>query len=185
LPRRIAVVLALLLMSAAGFAQNPTSGNVFLGYSLNRASTGWSDTGNLNGWELSAEGKMAPYVGIVADWSTQYGTLQMSVGHVFGGTGTIDTTTRVESYLVGPRVSVTVGKFRPFANALIGAGHLHEDALDYAHGETCVSDAIGGGLDYHLLSRVSWRVQGDLLQTRFHNVRQDDIRISTGLVMNF
>jgi hypothetical protein len=31
----------------------------------------------------------------------------------------------------------------------------------------------------------SWRVQGDLLQTRFHGSRQDDIRMSTGLVFKF
>lgn len=186
LPRRIAIVVALLLMSAAGFAQIPTSGNVFLGYSLNHASTGWNNTGNLNGWELSAEGKMVPHVGIVADLSSQYGTLQTPNRYLYGGTsGTFDLKTQMESYLFGPRVSVTVGKFRPFANVLVGAAHLHEDALDYGHGETCAADAIGGGLDYQLRSRLTWRVQGDLLQTRFHNGLQEDIRISTGLAMNF
>jgi hypothetical protein len=40
-------------------------------------------------------------------------------------------------------------------------------------------------MDYQLRSRLTWRVQGDLLQTRFHNGLQEDIRISTGLAMNF
>ena len=75
MPRRIVIVLALLMISAAGFAQN--SGNLFVGYSYNRASTGWSDTGHLNGWEASAEGKIAPFAGLVADVGTQYGTLQI------------------------------------------------------------------------------------------------------------
>jgi hypothetical protein len=114
LPRRIAIVVALLLMSAAGFAQIPTSGNVYLGYSLNHASTGWNNTGNLNGWELSAEGKMISHVGIVADLSSQYGTLQTPNRYLYGGTsGTFDLTMQMESYLFGPRVWVTVGKFRP------------------------------------------------------------------------
>jgi hypothetical protein len=186
LPKRIAIVLALLMMSAAVFAQVPTAGNVFLGYSFNRASTGWSNTGNLNGWEASVEGKIAPFAGIVADVGTQYGTLQVPIVHIFGGSGSsIDTTTRVESYMFGPRVSVSVGKFRPFAQALIGAGHLHESALEFHYGETCFSDAIGGGLDYHLRPQLAWRLQGDVLQTRFHGGRQEDARISTGLVLKF
>ena len=183
--KRIAIVLALLLMSAAGFAQTPSAGNVFIGYSFNHAGTGWSNTGNLNGWEVSAERRFTPNFAFVGDLSTQYGTLQMPVIHIFGGTGTTPSTTRVESLMFGPRVSVTVGRIRPFATALVGVGHLHEDALDYAYGETCVADAIGGGVDYKLIPLLSWRVQGDWLQTRFHGGRQEDARISTGLVVNF
>ena len=39
---------------------------------VNRASTGWTNTGNLNGWEMSAEGKSLP-CRISCDMSTQYG----------------------------------------------------------------------------------------------------------------
>ena len=185
--KRIAIVLALLMMSAAGFAQTPAMGNIFLGYSFNRASsgTGWTNTGNLNGWELSVERKVAPFLGFVGDVGTQYGTLQLSAMRVTGGAGTYDSQTRVASIMFGPRFSVSVGKFRPFATALVGVGHLHEDSVDYAYGETCVADAVGGGVDYHVYSLMSWRVQGDLLQTRFHGSRQEDIRISTGIVVNF
>ena len=183
--KRIAMVLALLWMSAAGFAQTPSAGNVFIGYSFNRAGTGWSNTGNLNGWELSAERRFTPNFAFVGDLSTHYGTLQMPDIHIFGGAGTTPSTTRVEALMFGPRISVTVGRIRPFATALVGVGHLHEDALDYAYGETCVADAIGGGVDYRLIPLLSWRLQGDWLQTRFHGGRQDDARISTGLVVNF
>jgi hypothetical protein len=185
LAKRFAIVLALMMMSAAAFAQVPTAGNVFLGYSFNRASTGWSNTGNLNGWDASVEGKIAPFAGIVAEVGTQYGTLPLQAVHVFGGSGTIDSTTRVESYLFGPRLSVSVGKFRPFAQALIGVGHLHESAIEFHYGESSFTDAIGGGVDYHLLPKLAWRVQGDVLQTRFHSGLQNDARISTGLVLKF
>lgn len=176
--KRVALVCALLLMSAAGFAQIPSFGNVFLGYSYNRGDTGVSDTGNLNGWVGSLEGKMFPYVGMVADVSAQYGKLNIP----FAG---VDASTRVQSYLFGPRGSFTVGKFRPFAHVLVGASHLHESAIGYVRSETDFADAIGGGIDYHLIPRVSWRVQGDALQTRFHGGRQDDARISTGVVVRF
>jgi len=189
LPRRIAVLMALMLMCAAGFAQTPSSGNLFFGYSFNRASEGWSNTGNLNGWEASVEGKLAPFAGIVLDVGTQYGDLKLPTQRLTATPGSVSVSTRVETFMFGPRVSFSKGKLRPFAQVLIGLGHLHEDtwapAPEYNYGESNFADAIGGGIDYRLIPRISWRVQGDLLQTRFHGGRQDDVRISTGLVLKF
>jgi hypothetical protein len=176
-------------MTAAGFAQVPTAGNIFFGYSLNNGSAGWGNTGNLNGWELSAEGKMAPFLGIVGDIGATYGTLNIPPQYLFGGTTSAPAQTRVLTYLAGPRASVTIGKFRPFAHALVGMGHLHQDTSQYAaaysHGENSVSDALGGGVDYKILPFLAARVQGDALQTRFHGGRQTDTRVSTGLVFRF
>jgi hypothetical protein len=181
------MVLALLMIGAAGFAQN--SGNVFLGYSYNRASSGWSDTGNLNGWEASVEGKIAPFAGVVVDVSTQYGTLQLPTEHIILEPGSVDSTTRVVSYLFGGRLSHRIGKFEPFAQGLVGAAHLHESVSapspEFSYGETCLADAIGAGLDYHLRPRLAWRLQGDVLQTRFHGGLENDARISTGLAWHF
>ena len=185
MPRRIAIVMALLMMAAAGFAQIPTAGNLYIGYTLNHANPGWGSGGNLNGWEMSAEGKIAPFVGMVADVGATYGNLQTPTVDLFGGSGTTLTTTRVVTYMVGPRVSASVGKFRPFAHALVGVGHLHQDAIEYAYGETCLADAIGGGLDYRVIHHVAVRVQGDALQTRFRGSRQTDERVSAGVVFKF
>lgn len=176
--KRIALVFVLLMMTASGFAQIPSFGSVFLGYSFNHGDTGISNKGTLNGWEGSVEGKVFPFVAMVADVSAQYGTLGIP------STG-IDASTRIQSYLFGPRVSFSVGKFRPFAHVLVGASHLHESNSGFSDGETDFANAIGGGIDYNLIPRVSWRVQGDDLQTRFHGGRQDDARISTGLVVRF
>jgi hypothetical protein len=179
LRKNISIVFALMMMmTAAGFAQIPTSGNVFLGYSYNRADTGLDNRGNLNGWEGSIEGKVLPYVGIVADVSGHYGTLpDQFVG--------VNAPTHVVSYLVGPRVSFSTGKLRPFAHILFGAAHVSEADFAFSNSETDFADAIGGGIDYHLIPRVSWRVQLDDLQTRFNGLRQDDARFSTGLVLKF
>jgi hypothetical protein len=96
-----------------------------------------------------------------------------------------DVTIREESYLFGPRVSVPAGKFRPFAQVLFGVAHVHESAIDFSGSGTDFADSIGGGVDYKLIPRVSWRVQAESLQTRFHGGRQDNARISTGLVVKF
>lgn len=180
LRKYIAIVFALLMMSAAGLAQIPTAGNVFVGYSLYHGNTGLTDNGTLNGWEGSVEGKVVPFVGIVADVSGHYGTLP----DLFTG---VDVSTRVQSYLFGPRVSFPAGPFRPYFHVLFGASHLHESSsvLLFSGGETDFADAIGGGIDYHLVPRVSWRVQLDDLQTRFYGARQDNTRFSTGLAVSF
>lgn len=175
-----AVAFVLFVITAAGYAQVPTGGNVFVGYSYNRASTGVSNTGNLNGWEGSVEGKFFPFVGMVVDFSQHYGTLQIPFAAV---SNSVDT--REDNYLFGPRVSFSVGKIRPFAHVLIGASHLHLSVSGATSGDTSFADAIGGGIDYHLLPLVAWRIQGDALQTRFNGNRQNDTRISTGLVVKF
>lgn len=175
-----AIVFALFLMTAAGLAQS--AGNVFFGYSYNRASTGVGDTENLNGWEASFEGRVLPHVGMVADFSAQYGTA--SVPSPFGN---FNASTWVQSYLFGPRVSASIGKFRPFAHALIGGAHLHQSqsTSGFVYGESDFADALGGGIDYHLVPMVSLRVQGDDLQTRFNGGLQNDARVSTGVVLRF
>jgi len=184
LRKNIAIVFALLLISAAGFAQVPTSGNIYVGYALDHGNTGLTDNGTLNGWEASVEGKVVPHLGIVADVSQTYGTLTNQViAFPFG----VDEHNQVTSYLVGPRVSFGAGKFRPFVHVLIGAAHLHESVsgVGFVNAETDFADALGGGLDYHLIPRVSWRLQLDDLQTHFHGVREDDTRFTTGLALHF
>ena len=194
LPRRFALLLAMILMAAAGFAQVPTAGNVFLGYTLNHADVGWGTTGNLSGWELSAEGKVAPFVGIVGDLGATYGSTPIPTADLFGGTGNTSTQTRVVTFMVGPRASFSVGKFRPFAQVLVGGAHLHQVVQyknDYSYGQSDWTDAFGGGVDYQIRSRIAVRVQGDDLQTRFHNDypmhpgRKDNARISAGIVLKF
>lgn len=156
-------------------------GNVYLGYALNHGSTGATNTGNLNGWEASVEGKFLPFVGLVADFGAQYGTLGIVAPFGFG-----NESVRVESYLFGPRASVTFGKFRPYVHALIGAGHVNESVSGFTlNSETDFADALGGGIDYRVIPRVSWRLQLDDLQTRFNSGRQDNTRFTTGVAVRF
>lgn len=176
-----AAIFAFLIMTGAAMAQVPSLGNVYFGYALNHGSTGATNTGNLNGWEASLEGKMLPFLGMVADVGAQYGTQDLSPAYGFG-----NDSVRTESYLFGPRASVTVGKFRPYVHALIGAGHVHESAGGFTlDSQTSFADALGGGVDYHLIPRLSWRFQLDDLQTRFHGGKQDNTRFSTGLAFKF
>src|ERR1700742_3997119 len=106
-------------------AQVPTSGNIFFGYSYNHVNFGGS-TANFNGWNGSLEGKVLPWVGIVADVSGQYGEGDS-----------------MHSAIFGPRVSASFGRIRPFAHALFGVSHFGGGSSD-----TSFADALGGGVDY-------------------------------------
>jgi hypothetical protein len=159
----IAITFALLLLSSAGFTQVPTSGNVFIGYSYNRANFS-GDGLNLSGWTGALEGKVAPFLGIVADLSGEYGS-GVSQHNV----------------LFGPRVSTSIGRIRPFAHVLIGVSHVSGGG----DSDTSFGDAFGGGIDYKLIKAIAWRFQGDLLQTRFFHDTQNDFRFSTGVAVHF
>jgi hypothetical protein len=192
--RRIAVVCsALFLFVTPGFAQLP-GGNVFIGYSYLSADLVPGSRTSLNGWNGSVEGKVLPFIGLVGDFSGHYGSASflssgicpLPLGALPGACVVINSGSVSEhNFLVGPRASFTVGKFRPFVHALIGGAHITESASGSSNSSTSFAYALGGGLDYHLVPLISWRIQADALQTRFFSNTQNNVRISTGIVVHF
>ncbi len=172
----LVTIFALLVVSVYANAQVP-NGNIFFGYSYNRADLGGSDRVNLNGWNGSLEGKVFPFVGIVADVSGHYGS------DTIGTTTSVDD--RVLTAVFGPRVSVSVGKIRPFAEAMFGVSHLRQEFDSSSGTDTSFTSVYGGGIDYHLLPFFAWRVEGDAFRTTFFNGTQNNFRLSTGIVFNF
>jgi Outer membrane protein beta-barrel domain len=179
LPKFTKIALVLLLLPAAALAQIPTRGNVFFGYSYGSADLSSNGRTNLNGWNGSLEGKVLPWVGFVADFSGLYGTQNLGFNPSFNAD------TRITSVVLGPRVSVPVGKFTPFAHALFGASHIHESASNFSETDTSFATALGGGIDYRLIHGIGLRVQADMLQTRFFSTTQNNFRLSTGIVLHF
>ena len=169
----------LFVSSSVAWAQVP-KGNVFFGYSYGSADLNSNDRSNLNGWEGSLEGKVLPFVGIVADLNGLYGTNNFP-----SSTQTFHVNAHEHNFLFGPRVSVGIGRVRPFAHALFGAGHVTVSTSGYSASDTSFATALGGGLDFKLIPLVSWRFQGDYLQTRFFGNTQNNGRFSTGIVLNF
>ena len=169
-----------MVVVAAAEAQIP-SGNVFFGYSNSGGEVGISDHKNFNGWEASLEGKFLPFLGVLADFSEHFGSDNVLVCSVVCALGHVDT--RRYTFLVGPRVSIPVGRFTPFAQAVFGAGHVSNNPL--LGSDTSFATAIGGGLDYKLIKGLAWRFQGDELHTRFYGSTQNHFRFSTGIVVRF
>jgi opacity protein-like surface antigen len=196
--RKLAVIaLSLLTFATLAVAQVPHA-NVFFGYSYYNTDLSSIDSANANGWEASVEGKVIPFLGFVADVDTHYGSSNflctelpfpacpLSVASL-SGVATLNESFTERNFLFGPRVSISVAKFRPFAEALFGGAHVNiNNSFNSGGGsDTSFATALGGGLDYKIIPLVALRFQGDYVQTRFFSTTQNNVRISTGLVLRF
>jgi opacity protein-like surface antigen len=185
------ICIALLIFAGLASAQIP-SANVFLGFSYESTSSNAFGAGqiatlsrpNLHGWEASFEGKILPFVGIVGDVSGHYGT-QNFIVPTPNGPSNVSVTGHEQEYLVGPRLTVPVGKFKPFAEVMIGAAHIHTGGTLPGPSNTSFATAVGGGLDYRLFGPIAARVEGDYLRTKFFSSTQNDLRLSVGVVFRF
>jgi hypothetical protein len=171
--KTVAVVLAflsLMLFTTTSKAQLIPSGNVYVGASyadnvdvINRYT--------FRGWNASVE--MFPlhrmtYLGFVLDGSGFYrkGVQQYDL-------------------LLGPRLSMHYGKWRPFVQIMAGAQrNLSGGIVKYP-----IAEDLGGGVDrkFQLLfmKNFSWRLQFDYTRTHSLSATQNDFRGSAGLVWRF
>jgi hypothetical protein len=184
--------VVLFLFAGLANAQIP-SGNVFLGFSYERTNSSefspnligtTLSSPNLHGWEASFEGKIVPFVGIVGDVSGHYGSQNFTEATP-NGLLNINVTGHEQEYLVGPRLSIPVGKFTPFAEVMVGAAHIHTGGTLPGPSNTSFAYALGGGLDYRLFGPVAARVEGDYLRTKFFSSTQNNLRLSAGVVFRF
>ena len=170
-----AAVLAFLGLSlwsipmAAQFNGLLPSGNVYGGVSYGQL-TDVINKQSYKGWNASFEDlpfARFPHVGLVIDGSGFYRANGLRQYNIVGG----------------PRLSVNIGKLRPFVHAMAGIRHIRStDTFVY---NPLVIDA-GGGLDYKLFFKnFSWRVQGDYMHTHYASNTQNDYRASTGIVWRF
>jgi len=173
------------LSSGIAAAQVPTAGNVYFGYTYYNTNL-TLNRGSLTGWEGSLEGKLAPFLGIVADLTGHYGTLDFpnATGTcVIGGTcPPISASAHVYEALFGPRVSVPIGRFRPFGELEVGVAHVNTNGFGSS---TSYGTAVGGGLDYRIFRPLAWRFEGDYVRTHLFSTSQNNLRLSTGIVLRF
>ena len=173
--RGLCTLILLVMTASAAWSQIPTRGNVFFGYSYDRTSIVSNDATNLNGWDATLEGKFLPWIGLVADVDGHYGSQS------FNGTSA---NIAAHNALFGPRVSVQVKRFRPFAEFLVGVGHISR-SNGISDSDTSFADGVGGGLDYRVFGPVTIRGQLDWINTRFYGQGQNGVRFSTGIAVHF
>ena len=180
-----AVAVIMILFTTIGYGQTQNT-NVFLGYAYSSTDTniGTASRANLNGWDLALEAKVHSFLSIVADFNGNYGKQDYGTQTVPSNPPTVyrvSADVSQTNILFGPRASIEMGKLRPFVHGLVGVSRLSEQGPTY----NSFAYAIGGGVDYHLIPHISWRVQADALQTRFFSGTQFDVRAVTGVVVRF
>jgi hypothetical protein len=159
--------VALILLSIPMSAQLIPSGNVYVGVSVGQI-TNVINSQLYKGWDASVEAipfSRHPHIGWAIDCSGFYRK-------------------NVNAYnlLMGPRLSTTAGRWRPFMQAFGGIRHINTSGFI---SNPVVID-VGAGTDYKLSWRsFSWRVQGDFMHSHYLSQTQTDYRLSTGLVWRF
>jgi hypothetical protein len=104
------------------------------------------------------------------------------IGLVVDGSGFFRSGVKQYNIVGGPRISMTIDKWRPFVHAMAGIRHVDSNTLIY---NPFVID-FGGGVDYKLPFRnFSWRLQGDYMHSHYASANQNDYRASTGIVWRF
>lgn len=171
--RRTCLLVALFFLgSLSTHAQTSDAGPFegFGGYSYTRFDTSpvTTSTASFNDLDLSGQYRFANWLGGVADFGASVGSLGIPPSML--------------TYLFGPEVSIPA-HVSPFAHVLVGAAHFGAGSPG---SDTSFAAAVGGGIDLRLSRGLYWRViQGDYLPTRFNGGTQNNVRVSTGLVVRF
>jgi len=171
------ILLPLLFVMAPSISlgQEVPRFDLFGGYSylrLDTPSIGFADFSNLNGFNAGAAVNLTGGWAVVADASGHYGS-------------------RLDAYnfMAGPQYSWRKERSRFFAQVLFGkAQNTVHIATQTQNGFESVGRAIaaGGGFDLDVTHRFTFRVvQADYLNTHTFNNSQNNIRVSTGLVVHF
>jgi len=111
------------------------------------------------------EKKYLRYFGAVADFSGQSGSVSQ------------------RNFLFGLRGGASIGRVRPFAEALFGAVHAQGNAA--LKSETSFAQALGGGVDFRLMRLLSWRIQADEIKTGSRAFERRNLRLASGVAVRF
>ncbi len=165
-------LILLLISYAPVFAQNEKKPEFFAGYSFESVNTGISSSDftatttsldnrfKTNGLNLSAADYFTKRLGVVADFSAQFNTRS----DTFGSTAS-QSKFSLFNITGGPQLRFpSSSKFTPFAHVLAGVArrNLTETftggAINFTDHNTSFTMNLGGGVDYKLNGRFSWRI---------------------------
>ena len=90
------------------------------------------------------------------------------------------------SLLFVPRAAVSARKMTFFRHALFGVAHQNlgpDPILNVGSRDSAFALALGGGVDFPLVSKFAFRAGGDYLRTTLFHATQQDPRFVPGLVV--
>lgn len=190
--RRIASAILLMFgLPLALPAQIIPRVTLFGGYTFVRAQANDGPSFDLNGWDASLEGGVAPWLGMVADVSQQYGSLRGEQEKQI-------------TALFGPQINIHgIPHVMPFAHALFGVVHgtnqfsITVPACVAVVGVVCppivshsagnaFATAVGGGFDLKIFGPLWIRpIQADWLHGNLNPDHHTQLRLSAGIAPHF
>jgi opacity protein-like surface antigen len=201
-----------IISSVFAFAQTTDykKSEFFVGYSNGQVDTGanrengfeefFEDRETLHGFNASGVVNVNRYLGIKGDVSGTYRSDDFSFPVTTGPTTntlSFSTKSSLYNFLGGVQVkdNASTGRLKPFAYALVGAGHgrvkinnvscpTGVDCTDLvSDSETGLAGAFGGGLDIRVNDKIDFRVvKVDYNPIRFDSGTQHNVRIGVGVV---
>jgi len=178
--------------AASASSHVPDRGNVFAGYSYTNSDVVTGYHSGLSGWNLAVEKKILPFFGLVGDISGQYGSPRVpadiicrSAGNLPGACIITNTGVHQYTFLTGIRGGHWAWRFRPFAQALVGAVRNRETTAGVSSSNTGFAADLGLGVDLQLVPRVGWRMQADYVTTGTFVASQHNVRLSIGPAIRF
>ncbi len=186
----LAALFALGVAQAAQAQDATPKLEVFGGYSYMHANIVVNGTPfNLNGASGSVAYNVNYWLGVAGDFGVYH------QGSVIGNGFSLT----LSSYQFGPRFSFRGHKLVPYGQVLLGAGHatgtLYTTSLGTGLAPLGANNGFlltaGGGVDWKVNHTIGIRiVQAEYLYSQFlngagNNNRQNNLRISTGIVFSF
>ena len=173
--RKLLILCTLMLVaSSAAMAQETPKAEIFGGYQYIRLNPGDGASGsNCQGASGSVTANVNHWFGAVADFG----------GCKLTGLPSGDSAHLV-NYLFGPKFSYrSHGRMTPYAQVLFGGEHFGASGLDGTGSDSTFAMTFGGGADFEMTNHVSLRlIQVEYLYTKFGGVRQNNARITSGIV---
>jgi hypothetical protein len=90
---------------------------------------------------------------------------------------------KLVNFTGGPRIAWRQRRWEPWGHALFGLSH--EQPQTAAGGRNTFAIQVGGGADYRLNPRLSFRLEGDWLRTQFFSQSQNNFVLVGGIVLHF
>jgi|SRR5579859_3991080 len=140
-------------------------------------------TSGRNGWDASFKVPVfGSFLGVKGDVSGSY----------LNNSNDPNLNPKAYFFLLGPQVSVHLGRSTLFAHGMVGSAHVSQNAIPNLRSDNTLALAVGAGLDAGFSRWLAWRVTGDYYNTHYQatnqNIREilnSNGRISTGPVVRF
>ena len=178
----VLIAVFLLGFSVVAVAQDVPLAEVYGGYTYVRVNplSDWNaDDMNTNGWDASVTFNGNNWIGFVADFGGNYGTLMYKDINAWADVS-------IHSIMFGPKITIRRGKISPFVQALFGYARLKAKEAGDEYTENDFAMAFGGGVDVNLSKMISVRpVQVDYFGVKdgFSGDFINSFKYSAGIVL--